>query len=256
MICLGADEVVMSSIGELSPIDPTTANAFNPRDKANPQNVLGISVEDVTAFIELANKRVGLKNRKDMGLVLEALTKEISPVALGNVNRVLSHIRMVGRKLLELSATQIRRGTNIDEMLSKLTIEFHSHAHFINRKEARESIGLNVEDAKPKEEELLWSLYLDYADEMQLNNQFKIRGFLGNSPERSLEVKGAFIESMNLAHLYRGRYLLQQRTDISKLHPQLAGQIITQQAGGPPLIPGMPVGVEIIPIEEGWIEQK
>src|SRR2546426_9356965 len=30
LICLGADEIVMGEMGQLSPIDPTTYNVFNP----------------------------------------------------------------------------------------------------------------------------------------------------------------------------------------------------------------------------------
>src|SRR4030042_4960068 len=36
MIALGADEIVMSDMSELSPIDPSTANVFNPQDPKNP----------------------------------------------------------------------------------------------------------------------------------------------------------------------------------------------------------------------------
>lgn len=255
LICLGADEIVMTSLGELSPIDPTTANAFNPRDKTNPQNILGISVEDITAFIELARSRVDMKGREANTAILEALTKEISPVALGNVNRVLSHIRMVGKKLLGLRRAQGEQNAKVDKIINKLTTEMYSHAHFINRSEAREEIGLNVVDATSEEEDILLGLHREYAEALQLNTQFKLRGFLGNSPQSILEVEGAFIESMVAAHVFKGKYVLQQRTDLSKLHPQLASQLITQQ-GQAPLILGAPVAVEIIPIEESWHEQK
>jgi hypothetical protein len=62
MICLGADEVVMSDFAELSPIDPTTGNQFNPRDPVNPTAQYGISVEDVVAYFELAKDRAELKS--------------------------------------------------------------------------------------------------------------------------------------------------------------------------------------------------
>jgi len=38
MIALGADEIVMSDLSELSPIDPSTANFFNPEDPNNKQS--------------------------------------------------------------------------------------------------------------------------------------------------------------------------------------------------------------------------
>jgi hypothetical protein len=50
-LAIAAKRIIMSPIGELSPIDPTTANQFNPRDQNN-QASLGIGVEDVTAYQE------------------------------------------------------------------------------------------------------------------------------------------------------------------------------------------------------------
>ena len=43
MIALGADEIVMSDLSEISPIDPSTANVFNPSDPLAPQNKIPIS---------------------------------------------------------------------------------------------------------------------------------------------------------------------------------------------------------------------
>ncbi|MGH7238950.1 MAG: SDH family Clp fold serine proteinase, partial [Candidatus Saccharimonadales bacterium] len=57
MIALGADEIVMSDLSELSPIDPSTANVFNPQDPANPQGRIPISVEDVIAYFQLAKEK-------------------------------------------------------------------------------------------------------------------------------------------------------------------------------------------------------
>jgi ClpP class serine protease len=54
MIALGADEIVMSDLSEISPIDPSTANVFNPSDPTNLQNKIPISVEDVIAYFDLA----------------------------------------------------------------------------------------------------------------------------------------------------------------------------------------------------------
>ena len=54
LIALGADEIVMTKLGELTPVDPTTGHPFNPRDPANQKNVIPISVEDITSYLLLA----------------------------------------------------------------------------------------------------------------------------------------------------------------------------------------------------------
>jgi len=61
MIALGADEIIMSDLSELSPIDPSTANIFNPQDPKNPQARIPISVEDVMAYFDLAKNKFGIK---------------------------------------------------------------------------------------------------------------------------------------------------------------------------------------------------
>jgi len=48
----------MTDLSEISPIDPSTANVFNPQDPNNPQNRIPISVEDVMAFFDLAKNKI------------------------------------------------------------------------------------------------------------------------------------------------------------------------------------------------------
>ena len=38
LIALGADSIVMSKMGELTPVDPSTGHPFNPPDTLNPQD--------------------------------------------------------------------------------------------------------------------------------------------------------------------------------------------------------------------------
>src|ERR1700733_8883145 len=66
MIALGADEIVMSDLSEISPIDPSTANVFNPPDPSNPMGRIPISVEDVIAYFDLAKNKFGIKSDEDL----------------------------------------------------------------------------------------------------------------------------------------------------------------------------------------------
>nr|MDO8133355.1 hypothetical protein [Candidatus Njordarchaeum guaymaensis] len=100
MICLGADEIVMGKLGELSPVDPTTANVFNPIDPLNPAGRWPISVEDVTAYFSLARDIAKLSTEESTQGVFRALTDKINPIALGNVHRIYNLIRMLVPNLL------------------------------------------------------------------------------------------------------------------------------------------------------------
>jgi ClpP class serine protease len=99
---LGADEVVMHPMGMLGPTDPTVANAFNPPDPTNPMKRLGISVEDVTAYIALIKEDAGIQHEDELVKAFNRLAKQVHPLALGNVKRSLSQSRMMAEKLLSL----------------------------------------------------------------------------------------------------------------------------------------------------------
>ncbi|MFZ0514388.1 MAG: hypothetical protein WAM14_22480, partial [Candidatus Nitrosopolaris sp.] len=60
LLSLGADNIVMGEMGQLSPIDPTTMSLFNPADPTNPAGRWPISVEDVTAYLSLAAEKADL----------------------------------------------------------------------------------------------------------------------------------------------------------------------------------------------------
>jgi len=108
MIALGADEIVMSGLSELSPIDPSTANAFNPIDSANPQSRIPISVEDVMAYRDLAKDKFGIKNEDDLAKVFNQFIEsnpQIHPLALGKVNRIHNLIVISATRLLKSRRT-------------------------------------------------------------------------------------------------------------------------------------------------------
>ncbi|MBM4036053.1 MAG: hypothetical protein FJ291_30335 [Planctomycetes bacterium] len=86
----------MTRLGELSPIDPTTGNQFNPPDPLNPKNRLGICVEDLSAYQDFLKSALGLLDgedpqaHKELSLLqpfLQKLAEAVHPFALGNVYR-------------------------------------------------------------------------------------------------------------------------------------------------------------------------
>jgi len=159
-------------MGMLGPTDATVANAFNPGDPTNPQRKLGISVEDVTAYIQLIKDDAGIQHEDELIQAFNVLASNVHPLALGNVKRSISQSRMMARKLLELHMDATQRH-KIDEIVDNLTSKLFFHGHPINRREAREQIGLNtVVDTPPDLETAIWELYLQYETEMRLVEAF------------------------------------------------------------------------------------
>ena len=202
LIALGADEIVMTKIAQLSPIDPTVANAFNPKDEKSKQP-LGISVEDVTSFISLAKDKdkVDISDEKNITKVFEILANKVHPLALGNVKRSHAQIRLLARKLLGFHIKSDNTTISIEKVIDELTERLYSHSHLIFRNEARDSIGLGevIKDADEEEEKLFWELYKDYEDEMMLKDFFEPNAFLGTANEKKLNTTTVLIDSDKLS---------------------------------------------------------
>ncbi len=184
LTALGADSVVMHPMGTLGPTDPTVTNQFNPIDPTNPQKRIGISVEDVTAYIALIKDDANIRHDDELVLAFNKLAEQVHPLALGNVKRSLSQSRMMAEKLLSLHMKGGKDEHRIQEIVDSLTSKLFFHGHPINRTEAREQVGLvTVETPTAEVEDLMWELYTDYEQEMRLAQPFKpAQEFLAQNP--------------------------------------------------------------------------
>lgn len=171
MISLGADEVVMSDLSELSPIDPSTANVFNPQDPKNQNNKIPISVEDVMAYYDLAHNKFGIKGDDELTRVFNKFVEanpQIHPLALGNVNRTYNLIRLLARQLIKSWNTPMK-DDQIERVVEQITEKLYSHQYFIGRKEAKETLGIqSIVFADDVLAEQMTKLYEKYRDEMGL----------------------------------------------------------------------------------------
>lgn len=171
MLALGGDEIVMHPFAEMGPIDPTVSNDFNPVDPNSMQRI-GISVEDVKAYIAFIKDTVGIRHEDELVKAIEILAAKIHPLALGNVERFISQSRMIARKILLTHMSEETHKHKIDETIEMLASKLYFHGHPINRKEAKNEIGLKVIEAPPILETLMWDLYRNFEDEMKNNEIF------------------------------------------------------------------------------------
>lgn len=248
LICLGADEIVMSDIGQLSPIDPATGNQFNPVDPGNPQSRLGISVEDVAAYFELSETRAGITKEEHKVDALKELTRQVHPLALGNVQRVYMMIRSLARRLLSMHMSEDSDGKRMDAIIKGLTEDFRSHTHAISRREAISLLGDWVRAPEPEEGEAMWALFDQYATDLQLREKFNLPVFMGDEPVKDLDVIGGIVESRAKAHSYRTGMRVIQRPNLPP------GVQIQVPPGSPvPLIPGFSRTFEQSILKMSWV---
>ena len=160
LLLMGADRVVMCEAAELTSVDPTTGNLFNPPDELAKNSRKGISVEDVSAYFSLAREgeKTKLTEPAHTLEVFRELTRQVHPLALGHVQRVYTQIRLIAQKLLRISR-QKYSDARIKKIVTTLTEKLYSHTHAVNRQDASQLFGGAVALASEKEESACWRLY-------------------------------------------------------------------------------------------------
>jgi hypothetical protein len=166
-ISLGADQIVMTPIAQLTPVEPTVTMPFNPVDPTNPGNRLGINVEDVAAYFEFVGDRAGIDSESGQSAALTALTAQVNPVALGHVHRFHKLARLQSEKLLSLHMTEESDKPLINDIAESLVTRLFAHEYRIGREEARE-LGLKAVDATDEENQAIWALFEAYEESMEL----------------------------------------------------------------------------------------
>jgi len=199
LLALGADEVVMSPLGELSPIDPMIGTPFNPPHPDNPnERKVEISVEDVVGYINLAKERVGITNQDNLVHIYNKLSERLHPLSIGAVYRSHALIRLLAGKLLSMHMTGKRDSKRISRIVNDLAEKLYYHSYLINRKEAKE-LGLNIVETSKETEDKMWQLYLSYEKEMELTKTFDPSTYPAGQERKTVI---GFIESMGLSTKY------------------------------------------------------
>ena len=237
LISLGADSIIMGKKAELGPIDPTLEKGFSAENAGPPEQ---ISVEDVNSFISFVRERGHITDQDAMAQIMCLLANQITPLALGSVNRTNSHIRLVARKLLTARKEKLEEA-KISSIIETLTEKMYSHGHAIGRKEALE-IGLPVKVPDEQLETIIWQLYLEYEQLLKLNEPVDpVLTLLEKEYEHFADVPMGIIESENLLHCFKAQIDLKKRRQVPpspqvnlnvnlSLPPNIKPEEIPQQA--------------------------
>ncbi|MEA5001409.1 MAG: hypothetical protein VB017_05955 [Endomicrobiaceae bacterium] len=170
LICLGANKIVMTKQATLGPIDPSLDNPLNPIIPGYPTTIKApVSVEYVNAYLEIAKTDLKIKNQDALSNILIELSNKIHPLVLGAVSKSRNQIKMLAEKLLK---HQLINGRKKDKIISFLCSDSGSHDYTINRKEAKENLGLNIE--KPTDElyNLIKDIYKNIEHDLELREPY------------------------------------------------------------------------------------
>lgn len=194
LMCLGANNIIMTKQATLGPIDPNVNTPLNPHIPGAPENItFPVSVEAIKGYIELIKTELGIKESSDLALVINALNTKIHPLVLGEVYRARSQIKMLAQKLLN---QQMKDGVKIQKIIEFLCSESGSHDYTINRKEARDDLGLNIETPSDELYHLIKKVFDDIQDELELNSDFNPTIKIGSGNSINFSIKMALVESI------------------------------------------------------------
>lgn len=177
IISIGANSIVMTKQATLSPIDPSINTPLNPQIPNTPAgNTLPISVEAVKGYIEFAKAELAIKGDMALAQIMSELSHNVHPLVLGQVYRTRAQIKMLAEKLLK---NQVRDKAKIKRIISFLCSDSGSHDYTINRREAKDTLGLNVLKPTESQYRLIKSVYDDISTELGFGEVFDARTISG-----------------------------------------------------------------------------
>lgn len=192
LISLAADTIVMTKQATLGPIDPSVRSPLNPSiPGAAPNAKFPVSVEDINGYLEFAREALG--EGVGLGEIVKQLSKQVHPLVLGKAFRARSQIRMLASKLL---TPQIRDGDRVGKILEFLCSESGSHDYTINRREARDDLGLQIEKPDDYLYRIIKDIYDDISCELELTTPFDPGLLLGADEDKKYTMRRAFVESI------------------------------------------------------------
>lgn len=188
IISLGANKIVMTKQATLGPIDPSLTTPLNPKVDVNGNNIpYPVSVEAVKGYIEFAKEQIGNDENAIAQIILN-LSQNVHPLVLGQVYRTRSQIKMLAEKLLK---NQIENQNELDKIVSFLCRDSGSHDYTINRREAKDGLGLNIVIPSEEQYALIKKIYDDVSEEMGFREVFDPRKING-----AYVVKRGLLESI------------------------------------------------------------
>ena len=193
----------MTPMGQLSPIDPSIEHPLGPTVQIPGQpggRIAPVNVEDVNAFVDLAKTEFSLKTEESLQKVFDLLASRINPVTLGAVRRVTEQIAFLASNLMKYHC---KDEDLIKKVTGTLIRERFSHDYIISRKEAKETLGLNIVNPDQTLTDFIIGLFDAYNVIIQMDVPYTPETVLRNADSGIFSFNRAIIESSALTHVFR-----------------------------------------------------
>lgn len=164
LVALGADEIVMTPLAALGPIDPSRIHPLLPK-REGAENPEPVSVQDMRHamhFIREAGGEAGGEGSayspEAMAQIFTALFDKVHPLAIGAIEQSYALAKLIGRNCLSTHMDPKADNTKIDKIIDQLCDEYKSHSYRISRAEAK-AIGLKVVEPDADLEQAMMDYY-------------------------------------------------------------------------------------------------
>jgi len=159
-LAMGADEIVMGPLSELSPVDPARSHPLLPSRKED-EPPLTVSVQDLRHCVEFVKREMGDASPESLATIMAALFDKIHPLAIGAIQQSYELARLISTKALSTHMDPNTEKEQIERIVNAFSDEFFSHHYRIGWQEAQET-GLKVTPAADELWETMWALYKHY----------------------------------------------------------------------------------------------
>jgi hypothetical protein len=159
LIAVGCDEIFMHPLASLGPVDPQIT--VNKKD--GPQQ---FAYEDVSAYTNFLREEAGITEQKEKVELLAQLVSQIEPSVIGASKRASMQSIIMAEKLLKL---HMKDGDEqkAEIIAQKLSKNYFSHGHAVSKSEAQE-LGLKISKSNSDIERVIWDIYKDFKEEMEM----------------------------------------------------------------------------------------
>ena len=193
LISIGANSIIMTKQATLGPIDPSVNTLLNPPiPGAPPQNNFPVSVEAVKGYLAFAKEELSIKDDAALASIMIKLSEAVHPLVLGQVYRSTAQIKMLAEKLL---INQVTDQAKTKQIIAFLCSDSGSHDYTINRREAKNSLGLCVEKPDQEMYNVIKATYDDISNELGLGVPFDLMA-LAQTNNGSYSIRRGLIESI------------------------------------------------------------
>jgi hypothetical protein len=152
LLALAGDEIIMGPASELGPIDPQ----FRTRVGEETRYLPALAIKEGLEFFE---KRIA--ENPDLLPLYYQITKSLDPLLVGSYVREIESAKQYALRLL--NAHMFKNNAHAAQNAAEnLTTNYYSHGFTIDRKLARDEIGLNVVDAPVPLWESMWDLHTHF----------------------------------------------------------------------------------------------